>query len=482
MYVLKEYLKEETELIRDPIYGFIELPHSLKEVVDHILVQRLRWISQLPLEQLVYPSAQHSRFEHSLGTMYLAMQVAISLVHKSFELLKEAKDEIQELRGLSEDDFKKIFILSAGLIGLLHDVGHAPFSHTLEDAFNFYTFKKDITFNHETLSFLISKNILFSIEIASEIKSIVLEVLNKKKKLKILTGISKVLRSLIDGPIDVDKGDYLLRDSYHCGVIYGIYDKDRLWRHVLLSEDFTLCVSEKGALEAWSLRFARYKMFKNVYKHHVRNITDALLGDAIARCLEDEEILKDEKIKDSLLRGIYPFQNWHLDDVDQLNEMEVAELSLWTDDGMLKSIDKISRDFQIREAQEDIQRFKSRKLPKRFLKVPLTIYSIDKTQIQKLRKVVENFKEICGTRLFFMWFREPPFPLYDEDTLKLKVKLNEGGEISIVEFLGFDVNEETMEEKVLPSHFVIQIFADEGNSCANMKDKIEKEVKEIFEG
>ena len=139
MYIIKEAIQEETLLIRDPIYNYIELPISIKPLVDHPLVQRLRWISQLPLEQMVYPSAQHSRFEHSLGVMYLAMQAAITLLNDeiSYRILRQAKEEDSITRGISEEEFKRTFIISAGIIGLLHDVGHGPFSHTLEDIYFF---------------------------------------------------------------------------------------------------------------------------------------------------------------------------------------------------------------------------------------------------------------------------------------------------------------------------------------------------------
>jgi HD superfamily phosphohydrolase len=134
MFVNENY-KIESKLIRDPIYGFIELPRVFIPIVDHSLFQRLRWISQLPLEQLVYPSAQHSRFEHSLGVMYLAMVAAGSLLSNSKNLIEgllKKDNDFKKIRGM--DNKYKQFILSAGLSGLLHDLGHAPFSHTLEEA------------------------------------------------------------------------------------------------------------------------------------------------------------------------------------------------------------------------------------------------------------------------------------------------------------------------------------------------------------
>ncbi len=240
MYIIRQVLGENTLLIRDPIYGYIELPKSLKPLIDHPLVQRLRWVSQLPLEQMVYPSAQHSRFEHSLGVMYLAMQSAITLLNDKISKKKilRAKREEDLTKNLNKSKFERAFILASGIVGILHDVGHGPFSHTLEDMF-YYCKAEMNKFNHEDLSFVVSKYILNEFgnddEIEEVAKKLALNALNKSRDvadLKRKSPISAILRNLIDGPVDVDKGDYLLRDSYHCGVIYGLYDKDRLWRHI----------------------------------------------------------------------------------------------------------------------------------------------------------------------------------------------------------------------------------------------------------
>ena len=156
MYSITEFTKK-IKLIRDPIYGFIEVPEDFLPILDHKLVQRLRWISQLPLEQLVYPSAQHSRFEHSIGVMHLSMQIAMTLVkdNYSWEKIESAFEKESELSSLKKEDRKKFFVFCAGISGLLHDLGHAPFSHTLEDAVCYA--RKDIFYNHETVTFFVAK-------------------------------------------------------------------------------------------------------------------------------------------------------------------------------------------------------------------------------------------------------------------------------------------------------------------------------------
>lgn len=473
MYIIKEAIQEETLLIRDPIYNYIELPISIKPLVDHPLVQRLRWISQLPLEQMVYPSAQHSRFEHSLGVMYLAMQAAITLLNDeiSYRILRQAKEEDSITRGISEEEFKRTFIISAGIIGLLHDVGHGPFSHTLEDIYFFFQndFVERHRFNHEVLSFVAAKNILDDDRnLNKHIKEICLQVLNKAKSLDDLKNnnpICAILRNLIDGVIDVDKGDYLLRDSYHCGVIYGLYDKDRLWRHIRLSDDYEIGVSPKGALEAYTLRFARYKMYKNVYKHHVRNITDALLITTLSKYIE--------KNGTPAIREINPFIG--INSSDTLSLDQVNKLYHWTDDEIIKVLDRAEDD----EIKGYIDRFKRRKLPKRFIMQKTNISKATRKHILEFREFLYGLEKICGTNLLFMWVNTPAFPSTDRETLKIKV-IDYDSYKSLAQYLGITKEKEITDDIIIPNILEIQVYCDENNTCSERKKEIEEGIVNIF--
>lgn len=497
MYIIKQVLDDNIFLIRDPIYGFIELPESLRPIVDHPLVQRLRWVSQLPLEQIVYPSAQHSRFEHSLGVMYLAMQAAITLLNDqiSREKLIRAKNEEDSVRNLDESDFKKVFILAAGIVGILHDVGHGPFSHTIEDVY--YYCNEDINkFNHENLSFVVSKYILNNFGNGDRIKEaskrLALNALNKSRSiddLKTNAPISAVLRNLIDGPIDVDKGDYLLRDSYHCGVIYGLYDKDRLWRHIRLSNEYDIAVSPKGALEAWTLRFARYKMYKNVYKHHVRNITDAILIDTLSRCIEN----------DRDVQKFNPFIN--ISPSDNLDEDKANELYHWTDDELIRKLDEFARNSGVEVVKQNMDRFKSRKLPKILVSKKTSISRPDREKIRKLREEFNNLKDECGSILYFMWVKTPTFPVYDGDTMSIKVVIDdrekekvaidkEENEIPLMEYLSvinlrelYGNEKKTIEDLITPENLEIQVYVDREGTCNEEKKKklIEEIIAKVFD-
>lgn len=145
--------------IRDPLYGFIQVDNDDLKLIDHKLVQRLRWVSQLPLEQLVYPSAKHSRFEHSLGVMHLAGIAAGNLVRNSKKRFKEAARAHEILREHSFKSQRDIFVRCARWAGLLHDVGHAPFSHTLEDACRFFG-QADFEYDHEFYGAFLARRIL----------------------------------------------------------------------------------------------------------------------------------------------------------------------------------------------------------------------------------------------------------------------------------------------------------------------------------
>lgn len=282
--------------VRDPIYGFIRIDKKIKNIVDHPMVQRLRWVNQLPLEQLVYPSANHSRFEHSLGVMHLAGIAASSLVQNSQDIFQEAWSACFGDEG-SVEQHKEDFVLIAQICGLLHDVGHAPFSHTFEVAFE--NESGGNSYNHEKFGSYIVDIILEDIDdLVDGYKKSIKAVLNKSIK-DYLTWIESICRKIIDYEFDVDKGDYLLRDSYHCGVNYGLYEHQRLWSNICLTNQFEIVPNEKAALEVWRLLLARYYMFENVYEHKFRLRTDAMLGYIIREVCKASRKANNQAIWDT---------------------------------------------------------------------------------------------------------------------------------------------------------------------------------------
>lgn len=269
--------------IRCPIHGFIALNDWELAVISQPAFQRLRRIRQLAWTDYVYPGAMHTRFEHSLGVMHVATLLYDAICTKSSEILKA--DLAYNKDGLGRD--RQLVRFAA----LLHDVGHAPFSHASEDLFPRANGGK--RYKHEDYSVAI---------IRSELRSAIEEhQLNANYGLhagdiaSLLEGSSKAKqpifwRDLISGQLDADKMDYLLRDSYHAGVEYGRFDLKRILTTIraISSSDGhppRLGVSKGGLHAAEGLVLARYFMFTQVYFHKTRVAFDIHLREALKEML-----------------------------------------------------------------------------------------------------------------------------------------------------------------------------------------------------
>src|SRR5574341_69179 len=246
------------KFFRDPLYGFIGLTSKEVELLGTPVVQRLRRIKQLGNTHLVYPSACHSRFEHTLGVLHIATRMAQKL----------------ELN----DDETKIVRYTA----LLHDVGHGPLSHNFETILESIN-KKEIS--HEDITRKI-------IEVDEEIDRILGD--EKEGVLSLFDeNTTTVNREIVSGNIDADRLDYLRRDSHHIGVAYGIFDLERILHTInekKEGERSYITVLRKGmdALEGY--RLARYLMHTQVYFHHARAIADSMLRRAVEVAIRDETL------------------------------------------------------------------------------------------------------------------------------------------------------------------------------------------------
>jgi len=285
--------------IRCPIHGFIELNEQEREIINQPVFQRLRRIKQLSLTDMVYPSATHTRFEHSLGVMHMATQMFNSIVsdEQNLEKLKIRKDDVFR--------FRKIIRLTA----LLHDVGHACFSHAGEDVMPFLAqdhpdYRGGRRYKHEHYSIAAIK-VFFREHIEKDDDIRVDEVCfllgdGKAEDCEHLIG----LKGLINGSVDADRADYLLRDSYHLGVRYGQYDKERFINSITVGlhetrdaggnyedEYHALAIKESGLQMAEHMVMARYSMFSSVYFHKVRRVYDHHAEKAL------KEVLKSYKLE-----------------------------------------------------------------------------------------------------------------------------------------------------------------------------------------
>jgi HD superfamily phosphohydrolase len=245
------------KVIRDPLWNNIRVEPLALRLIDTAAFQRLRYVRQLGLAFLVYPGASHSRFEHALGTYHLA--------RRALALLEERGD----LRAIGDTACAEI-----RLAALLHDIGHYPFSHALEEIGALH--------HEEVARPLISSGHvgdLLRAELGPDGPARVVELIRGRS--------ASPLQGLISGSLDLDKIEYLRRDALMCGVPYGDIDADRLINSlVLISRDpRRIGIQEKGLSALESLLFAKYQMYRNVYWHHaVRSATamyKRLVSDAL---------------------------------------------------------------------------------------------------------------------------------------------------------------------------------------------------------
>ena len=247
-------------VIRDPLWNNIRLDPVARRLVDAAAFQRLRYVRQLGLAHLVYPGATHTRFEHALGAYHLARRT-LGLLGDRGELQRVSNDDCEIVRAAA----------------LLHDIGHYPFSHALEEI--------GATHHEEVARPLITEG---------EVARLLREAFGADAPGRIVDLIrgasSSPLQGLIAGSLDLDKIEYLKRDAFMCGVPYGEVDVDRLLDSLVLVDDpaagrLTIGVHEKGLAALESLLFAKYQMYRNVYWHHaVRSATamyKRLVSDAI---------------------------------------------------------------------------------------------------------------------------------------------------------------------------------------------------------
>jgi HD superfamily phosphohydrolase len=233
------------EVIRDPLWNNIRLEPEALAVIDTPAFQRLRYVRQLGHAFLVYPGATHTRFEHALGAYHLACRVT-------------KQPEIQ-------------------LAALLHDIGHYPFSHALEEAG---------LPRHEVLA----ARHLQTGPLAATLERIGVPATTL---LPLIQGTSaSPLAGLVAGSLDVDKLDYLSRDAKMCGVPYGVIDVDRLLTSLTLAP--TVALHTKGLAALESLLFAKYQMYRNVYWHHAVRSATAMFKRLVRRAIAAGRVTPDD--------------------------------------------------------------------------------------------------------------------------------------------------------------------------------------------
>lgn len=306
--------------IRDPMHIFIRLDTDERKVLNSRPFQRLRHIHQLALTYLVYPSATHRRFEHSLGVMELAGRV-YDIITKPENVLPNVTETITEF---TRDDERGYWRKIVRMAALCHDIGHLPFSHGAEEAL------LPNGWNHERITVELirspeMRNIWENMTPPLRTEHVVKIAVGKKELSKFepeiaFTNWESILSEIIVGDaFGVDRIDYLLRDSHHAGVAYGKFDHYRLIDTIRIlpkaeesSIEPVLGIEDGGLHTAESLLLARYYMYSQLYFHPVRRIYDIHLQDFLKEDLVDgffstdcEEHLRvtDNEITSNLLEA-----------------------------------------------------------------------------------------------------------------------------------------------------------------------------------
>jgi len=290
--------------INDPIYGFVTIPEGIiYELIQHPYFQRLRRIRQLGMTHWVYPGAQHTRFQHALGAMHLMRQAIDTLRLKDHQISKEEEEGV---------------IMAI----LLHDIGHGPFSHALEDTIVSET-------KHEVLS------------------ELMMDKLNRHFDGRLAVAISifrnqypkKFLHQLVSGQLDMDSMDYLNRDSFFCDVTEGVVSNDRIIKMLEVHND-ELALEVKGIYSIEKFILARRLMYWQVYLHKTVVSAECLLIRILRRAKEisrhGEELFSTPSfkvfLKADFSKNDFQKSDSLLDSFSQLDDSDIsASVKVWAE-------------------------------------------------------------------------------------------------------------------------------------------------------
>ena len=334
----------KSKIINDPLYGFVSIKSELAfSIIEHPIFQRLRQISQLGLAHLVYPSARHSRFQHALGAYQLMGKTLECLKSKGVDIAPEESEAVQ-------------------LAVLLHDIGHGPFSHSLEE-----TLLSGL--KHESITFLLTQrlNKEFNNQLTLAIK--IFQNIYKRK----------FFHQLVNSQLDVDRLDYLKRDSFFTGVHEGNVGIDRIIDMMNVRDD-SIVIEEKGIYSIENFLTSRRLMYWQVYLHKTSVGAERLLVNIIKRakylaasgkklpCTESLKVfLENDVTLDDLNNdpGI-------LESFSQLDDVDVwGAIKLWQDnpDKVLASLCKMV-------------------IERRLFRIKLSSDPINKTHVEKVRQQI----------------------------------------------------------------------------------------------
>jgi len=379
---------ENEKIINDPIYGFIKIRKGIiSQLIDHPYFQRLRRISQLGLSYLVYPGANHSRFHHAIGCLHL--------MSKAINQIREKGHEITN----SESEALQIAIL-------LHDIGHGPFSHALE-----HSIASNIS--HEKISNLFMHNLN---EKFNGKLSLAIKIFNNQYK-------KKFLYQLVCSQLDMDRLDYLNRDSFFSGVTEGKIGTDRIISMLNVTND-TLVVEEKGIYSVEKFVIARRLMYWQVYYHKTVIVAENMLINILQRAREI--VKKNKQIYTTPAFKCFLAKNQNFKDFENNQELldqfsEIDDFDIYTclkqwrnsDDLVLSSLSKMI-------------------LNRKLLKIKIQNEPFTNEVIQKKKKRLQKKYNLEKKELdYFIFSNQVINKIYDKSKSNINILMKNGEVIDL---------------------------------------------------
>ena len=376
-------MKKTTKIINDPIYGFIRISNKIiLDLINHKYFQRLRRISQLGLSYLVYPGAHHTRFQHAIGSMFLTQKALTTLRLKGHIITDE------EYEGTS-------------IAVLLHDIGHGPFSHALENSIA-------DKISHEKMSVLFMKKL--NLEFDKKLSIAIKIFQNKYPK--------KFLHQLVSSQLDMDRIDYLNRDSFYSGVLEGIVGADRIINMLNLVND-ELVIESKGIYSVEKFLIARRLMYWQVYLHKTVISAENMLIKVLKRAKKLTQ--KGESIFAPTSLKFFLNSNNNLIDFKKNEKIFNAFVNL-DDNDIVTAI----KEWQYNE--DKVLSLLSRKIINRnLLKIRLSDKPFDLDMINKLQKnIMEKFNLNLEESKYLIFSDYISNSAYEKDNTSIKVLFKNG--------------------------------------------------------
>ena len=383
---MSENWSNKRKIVNDPVYGFINIPSEIVfDVIEHRYFQRLRRIKQLGLTDYVYPGAVHTRFQHTLGAVHLISSAINVLKAKAVEISKEEEE-------------------AACLAILMHDIGHGPFSHTLENVIV-------DDYEHEDLS------LFFMQELNNEFKG------KLDLAIKIFTDKyhKKFLHQLVSSQLDVDRLDYLRRDSFYTGVSEGVIGSDRIIKMLNVVDD-QLVVEAKGIYSIEKFLIARWLMYWQVYLHKTVVSAEQLLLKIFKR------------VKELISQGKEIYLHKELDFFYRSNKeksiTEILENFSNIDDTDIFGLIKV----WVNNSDPVLSMLSKRLLNRQLFKIEIQNEPFDKNKIDDLRLKVSKKLNLSGDDLkYFVYTDTISKKAYSSFDEKIQILYKNGSLIDIAD-------------------------------------------------